>query len=157
MTDKRPWSSKWHQLLFTFRSCTSMILSQTKYTRKCTLNLNELLEYKEYIKYCNKRHIASVKNCFSCNILLSSYNYLKLLLRRDYWRTSFSSKTSVCCLSSLLEEDPQTLLMMICRWTPLTSQHRPENDLKRQCICQIRHEKMRVAHPVFQICLFYTS
>ena len=31
------------------------------------------------------------------------------------------------------------------------------NDHKRQCICQIRHEKMRGIHPVFQICLFYTS
>ena len=47
--------------------------------------------------------------------------------------------------------------LMIYRWTPLTSQHRPENDHKRQCICQIKHEKMRVVHPVFQICLFYTS
>ena len=46
---------------------------------------------------------------------------------------------------------------MTCRWTPLTSQHRPENDHKRQCISQIRHQKMRVFHRVFQICLFYTS
>ena len=43
---------------------------------------------------------------------------------------------------------------------PLTSQHGPENDHKRQCICQIRHEKMRVVHPVFESCfdnniLFY--
>ena len=48
-------------------------------------------------------------------------------------------------------------LLIICRWTPLTSKNRPENDYKRQCICQIRHKKMRVVRPVFQICLFYTS
>ena len=47
--------------------------------------------------------------------------------------------------------------MMICGWTPLASQHQPENDYKRQCICQIRHQKMRVVQPVFQVCLFYTS
>ena len=46
---------------------------------------------------------------------------------------------------------------MICRWKPLVSHHRPENDQKRQCICQIRHQKMRVVCPVFQICFFYTS
>ena len=43
---------------------------------------------------------------------------------------------------------------------PLTSQHRLENDHKRQCICQIRHEKMRGVRPVFRSCfdnniLFY--
>ena len=40
------------------------------------------------------------------------------------------------------------------RVDPLMSHHRLENDHKRQCICQIRHEKLRVVHPVFQICLF---
>ena len=43
---------------------------------------------------------------------------------------------------------------------PLTSQHGPENDHKRQCICQIRHEKMRGVRLVFRSCfanniLFY--
>ena len=48
-------------------------------------------------------------------------------------------------------------MMLICGWTPLRSQHRPENDHKRQCICQKMHQKMRVVRPVLQICLFYTS
>ena len=42
--------------------------------------------------------------------------------------------------------------MMVCGWTPLTSQHGPENNHKRQCICQIRHQKMRVVWPVFESC-----
>ena len=54
-------------------------------------------------------------------------------------------------------QHPEFYLMMICGWNPLMSQNQPENDHKRQCICQIRHQKMRVVHPVFQICLFYTS
>ena len=33
---------------FTFRRCTYKISSQIKYTRKCTLNLTELLEYQCY-------------------------------------------------------------------------------------------------------------
>ena len=48
-------------------------------------------------------------------------------------------------------------LMMICGWTTLTSQCPLENDHKRQQICRIRYEKFWVVHPVFQVCLFYTS
>ena len=59
--------------------------------------------------------------------------------------------------SSPLQVASSWTLMMICRWTTLMSQHGPENDHKRQCICRIRHEKMRVVRPVFQICLFYSS
>ena len=43
-------------------------------------------------------------------------------------------------------------LMMICAWTPWTSQDRPENDHKRQCMWQIRPEKMKVVRPVYQLC-----
>ena len=35
---------------------------------------------------------------------------------------------------------------------PLTWQHRPENDIKKQGICQIRHEKMRGVRPAFESC-----
>ena len=68
-----------------------------------------------------------------------------------------------CSNHSSLEMEAECLtktlshLMMICGWTPLTSQHRPENDHERQCICQIRYEKMRGVRLAFQICLFYTS
>ena len=37
--DKQPWFSKWHQLLFTFRSYTYRMSGQTKYTRKWIFNL----------------------------------------------------------------------------------------------------------------------
>ena len=49
------------------------------------------------------------------------------------------------------------LVMMMCGWITLTSQRPLENNHKRQQICQIRHEKCRVVHPTFQVCLFYTS
>ena len=68
-----------------------------------------------------------------------------------------------CSNHSSLEMEAECLtktlprLMMICGWTPLTSQYRPENDHKRQCICQIRHEKMKGVRPIFQICLLYIS
>ena len=49
------------------------------------------------------------------------------------------------------------VLMMICGWTILMSQHPLENDHKQQQICQIRHKNCLVVRPVFQVCLFYAS
>ena len=68
----------------------------------------------------------------------SSFKGLILYLKipsndlRKYRRPTFSQRV---CVSTV---------MMICGWTPVMSQHRPENDRKRKCICQKMHEKMRV-------------
>ena len=43
-------------------------------------------------------------------------------------------------------------MMMVCGWTPSDVTASPENDHKRQCICQIRHKKMKVVRPVFESC-----
>ena len=81
----------------------------------------------------------------------SSFDITMRHINKCYVKCKYNKCKFCCCV-------PHTKhFMMICRWNPLTSHHRPENNHKRQCICQIKHEKMRGVRSVFQICLFYTS
>ena len=89
---------------------------------------------------------------------ITDYNFFKEIRTKENRIESSSMELLGANSSQLVVAGATTMpVEMICRWTPLTSQHRPENDHKRQCICQIRHEKVRVVCPVFQICLFYSS
>ena len=63
----------------------------------------------------------------------------------------FFDLMNIACINSYLiynMKHPNKLLMRICGWTTLTSQCPLENAHKRQQICQIRHEKCRVVHPL---------